>query len=122
MHGRMVDLQRYRATSGERNFIERIKAPIFLEEVLATEIMYEPQSNLEEKVNLSILKDNFSSRTGPIHFHIISTSAIRLVKQNQLNFSSTEMNKPLSQSTVSHRSDSKKPILDAARDQMPDRT
>ena len=28
----MVDLQRYRATSGERNVIEQIKAPIFLEE------------------------------------------------------------------------------------------
>ena len=34
----MVDLYRYRATSGERNFIERIKAPIFLEAVLAIEI------------------------------------------------------------------------------------
>ena len=31
MHGRMVDLWRYRATSVERNFIHRIKAPIFLE-------------------------------------------------------------------------------------------
>ena len=35
----MVDLQRYRATSGERNFIERIKAPIFLQAVLVIEIM-----------------------------------------------------------------------------------
>ena len=33
LHGRMVDLSRYRATSGERTFIERIKAPIFLEAV-----------------------------------------------------------------------------------------
>ena len=39
IQGRMVDLQRYRATSRERNFIERIKDPIFLEAVLATEIM-----------------------------------------------------------------------------------
>ena len=31
----MVDLQRYTGTSGERNFIEKIKAPIFLEAVLA---------------------------------------------------------------------------------------
>ena len=30
--------------------IERIKAPIFLEAVLAIRIMQEPQSNLEEKV------------------------------------------------------------------------
>ena len=39
IHGRMVDLLRYRVTSGERNFIERIKAPIFIEAVLATEII-----------------------------------------------------------------------------------
>ena len=39
MHDRIVDLQRYRATSGERNFTERIKASIFLEAVLAIEIM-----------------------------------------------------------------------------------
>ena len=43
-----------------------MKAPIFLEAVLAIEIMWEPQSNLEEKVNLSILNDDFSSRTGLI--------------------------------------------------------
>ena len=29
----------YRATSGERNFIERIKAPIFLEAVASIEII-----------------------------------------------------------------------------------
>ena len=42
MQSQTVDLQRYRATSGERNFIKQIKAPIFLETVLAVEIMYEP--------------------------------------------------------------------------------
>ena len=35
----MVDLQKYRGTFGERNFIERIKTAIFLEAVLAIEIM-----------------------------------------------------------------------------------
>ena len=35
----MVQLKRYRATLGGRNFIERIKSPIFLEEVLAIEII-----------------------------------------------------------------------------------
>ena len=38
----MVDLQRYRETSEERNLernVERIKAPIFLDAVLAIEIM-----------------------------------------------------------------------------------
>ena len=33
------NLQRHKATLEERNFIERIKAPIFLEAVLAIEIM-----------------------------------------------------------------------------------
>ena len=33
------NLQRHKATSEERNFIERIKGPIFLEAVLAIEIM-----------------------------------------------------------------------------------
>ena len=43
----------------------------------------------------------------PINFHINSTSVIRLVKQNELSFSSIEINKPLpAQSTVSRRSDS----------------
>ena len=49
---------RYRVTSGERNFTERIKASIFLEVVLAIEVIYGPQSNLEQKVNPSILKDD----------------------------------------------------------------
>ena len=35
----MVDLQRYKATSGEKNFKKRIKAPISLQTVLAIEIM-----------------------------------------------------------------------------------
>ena len=45
----MVNLLRYRATSGEGNFIEQIKAPIFFEAVLAIEMMQhdESQSNLE---------------------------------------------------------------------------
>ena len=59
----MVDLYRYRTISGERNSIERNKAPIILEAVLEIEIMCEIQSNLEEKVNSSILKDDFSLRT-----------------------------------------------------------
>ena len=60
----MVVFWRYRATSGEGHFKERIKAPIFLKAVLARE----PQSNLEEKVKPSILKDDFSSRTDPFIF------------------------------------------------------
>ena len=45
--------------------MELINTPIFLEAVLA---MQEPQSNLEEKVNPSILKDDFSTRTDPSTF------------------------------------------------------
>ena len=64
----MVDLSRYRATSRERTFIERIKAPLFLEAALAILIMQEPQSNLEETVNPSILKDDSFSRRDPSIF------------------------------------------------------
>ena len=61
--GRFVEI--YRATSAEKNFIERTNPPIFYEADLAIEIMQKPQSNLEEKVNPSILKDDFGSRTAP---------------------------------------------------------
>ena len=46
------------------NFIERIKAPIFLESFSTRDNVRE-DSNLEEKVNSSILKDDFSSGTDP---------------------------------------------------------
>ena len=39
MQGGMVDLQRYRTNLGERNFIERTKAPNFFEAVLSIEVM-----------------------------------------------------------------------------------
>ena len=35
----IISKKLYRATSGERNFIEQIKSPIFLDAVLAIEIM-----------------------------------------------------------------------------------
>ena len=69
MHGHRVDLQRYRAFSGERKFKERIKTLIFLEAALATEIMEDPQSNLEEKVNPSV----FLGRVESIIISIDST-------------------------------------------------
>ena len=49
----------------ERNFTERIKASIFLEAVLAIEIILKPQSNLEENGISSILSDDFFSKTDP---------------------------------------------------------
>ena len=61
--------------------MERIKAPIFFEAVLAIEIMQEPQSNLEENVYPSILKDDFSSRIDlPI---FTSTERLLLDQSNQ---------------------------------------
>ena len=41
------------------------------------------------------LKRWFFFKNRPNYFHINSTSVIRLVKQNQLSFSSIEINKPL---------------------------
>ena len=38
----MVDLKKQKAASDERNFLERIEAPFFLEAVLAIETMWEP--------------------------------------------------------------------------------
>ena len=59
MQGHLEDLQRQRATSGKRNFIELIKTPIYLEAVFVIETIYQPQSSLEKKDNSSILKDFF---------------------------------------------------------------
>ena len=123
MHPPMVNLLRYRATSGERIFIEQIKALIFLEAISAIQIMQEPQSNLEEKLNPSILKDDFSSRTDPPIFLSIAP-VVKLFKPNQLSFSSNEINKPLpanSQYFVD-QTQVQKPILVVATDQMPDHT
>ena len=103
----MVNLSRYRATWRGRHFIEQIHAPIFLKAVLAIEIMLEPQSNLDERDNDSILKDYISSRRDPSIFTSIAcTGVIRPIKQNLFSFSSIKINKVLSaQSTVSCRSD-----------------
>ena len=103
----MVDLQRYNVTSGERNFIERIKTPIFLEPVLPIEILQEPQYNLEDKVKPSILKDDFSSKTDPFIF--TSIAPVLFDRSNETSsvfpaFKSTS--RFLHQSTVSRRSDS----------------
>ena len=61
MQGSMVEISRYRATSEGRNFIDQIKAPVFLKAVLGIKIIYEPQFNLEDKDNPSIKQDCFSS-------------------------------------------------------------
>ena len=60
----------------------------------------------------------------PIHFHINSTSVIRPVKQNQLNFFSTEKNKPLlpQLQCFVDQIQVNKPILVVTTDQIPDHT
>ena len=65
--GRMAILQRNRASPRERNFIEQIKGPIFLEVVLAIKTIKEPHSSLEEKI-----KRDFCSRTDPSIFTSIA--------------------------------------------------
>ena len=45
---------------------------IFLEALLVIEIFQKPQSNLEEKVNPSIIKNDFSSTTDPFIFTSIA--------------------------------------------------
>ena len=69
-HGRFTEI---RATSGERNFIERIKVSVFLMAVLAIETTQESQINLEGKESSSILKNEFSSRTDLSTFTSIAT-------------------------------------------------
>ena len=64
----MAYLLRKRAASGKRNFIEQIKDLIFLKAVLAIDIMKELQSNLEEKVNLSILAPELLGQMKPVEF------------------------------------------------------
>ena len=69
---------------GERGFIEEIKAPIFLEAVLAIETIQMSLFNLEEKWNLNFLNDDFF-----IQDPSFSTSAIpqlleRLKETNRL--------------------------------------
>ena len=69
---------------GERGFIEEIKAPIFLEAVLAIETIQMSLFNLEEKWNLNFLDDDFF-----IQDPSFSTSAIpqlleRLKETNRL--------------------------------------
>ena len=53
-YGRFIETER-------RTSIEQIKVPVSLGAVLAIETMQEPWSNLEDKENLSILKNVFST-------------------------------------------------------------
>ena len=92
LYGRFKKIQ----SNLRRKKLQRtIKSPVFLEAVLAIETMQEPQSDLEEKVNPSVLKDDFFSRTDQPILTSIAPVLFRLVKRNQLSFSSIEINRPL---------------------------
>ena len=121
----MVDLYIYKTTWGERNFTEGIKAPILLQAVLAIEIIKEPQSNLEEKVNPSILKDDFSSRIDPCIFTSIApvllvTGQIKTVGFFQ-HWNQQATSCPTTQCLVD-QIQAQKQILVVVTDQMPDHT
>ena len=91
----MEDLQRQRATSEERNFIEWIKAPTG--KALAGG--FSNRDNVRVPIQFKesqpqYFKIRFLLKNRPIHFYINRNKVIRRVKQNQLSFSSTEINKP----------------------------
>ena len=50
--------------------------------VSAIEVMEEPQSNIEEKVNSSILKDDFSSKTNLSIFMSLAPVSLDQPKEN----------------------------------------
>ena len=63
-YGRFIEIQ---------SNLSSKKLPISFEGVLQVEIILEPKTNLEEKVNNSILKDDFSSKTDPSSFTLIES-------------------------------------------------
>ena len=99
--GRFTEIQ---SSLRAKNFTEQLKAPIFSEAVSTIEIMYQPQSKLEEKFNSSILKEFISSRTD-----LSSFTSVLLNQSNETSrvFSTLKStSRFLRQSTVSLRSDS----------------
>ena len=84
--------------------------------------MEEPQSNLEEKVNPSIVKDDFFSRTGPSIF--TSIAPVLLDRSNETSWAFQHWNQqatscPGVQGLV-EQIQVQKPILVAVTYQMPD--
>ena len=78
------------------------------------------QSKYEEKVNSSILKDDFSSRADPSIFTSIVTGILDWSSKTCWGFWALKStNYLLAQTTVSCRSEVQKPILVVAIDQMP---
>ena len=101
--------QGYNFLGGSFNKRDNVRAPI----------QFTRESQPQHRKRCFFLKNR------PIYFHINNTSDIRSVKQNQLSFSSIEINKPLpapSQQCLVDQIQVQKPILVAATDQMPNHT
>ena len=79
----MVDLQRYRATSGERNFTEPIKATNFRGGSFSNRDNVKAPIQFRRKRQSQHLKRWFFLKNRLIYFYINSTSVIRPVKWNK---------------------------------------
>ena len=104
VHGLMVDLLKIQSNLRKKKLYRTKQGSNILETTLAIEIMEEPQSNLEDKVNPSILKDDFSSRTDPFIF--ISVAPVLIEWSHETNWvfpALKSTNHLLPQSTVSCR-------------------
>ena len=75
-----------------RNFIEQIKAPIFLGSSLSNKNHVKIPIHLRRETKYQHLKKRFFFKNRPIHFHINSTGVNLPVKQNKLSFSCVEIN------------------------------
>ena len=104
-YGRFIEIK---SNLRGKKFIQQFYAPIFLEAVLAIGTMWEHQSNLKEKVNPSILKDYFSSRTDPYIFALIAPVLLDQSNKTSWVFSALKSTSNFQfQCTVSRRSDSR---------------
>ena len=103
-YGRFIEIQ----SNPRRKKVHRTnQGTILLELLLGIEIIEEPQSNLEEKIYPSILKDGFSSKADPPIF--TSTAPVLLERPNKTSSEFQALKSKryvLHQSTVSLRSDS----------------
>ena len=99
-YGRFIEIQ---SNSGEKNLIERIKADV---EADLIETIKEPQSNLEENVNPRILKDDFSSRTDPSIFTLITPVLLDRLDETSEVYPALKSSGSSCPSPLSRRSDS----------------
>ena len=92
LYGRFIEIQ---SNLRRKKLHKTNQGSNFLKALLATEIMKQPQSSLEEKVNPSIVKDNFSSRTAPYIFTSIASVLLDQSDETDCVFFRIEINKVL---------------------------